>query len=200
MTIKEFIEKHLQNCEYGAELSKEAEQEAKENGFVVVFGASDDLCEFRGAVEDEVECFDGDNIYINAKGNIANTLFEDFAPDKHPEYKLIEAVWGNSGASWTYKTDIPHKTFTVTEDGEPYCIGIVFRLADCADKVTYYDLIKQMGIDELIEFIAALIFNYTNVMVSGLLETDECVLSEAELKTIIEGIKTTLTSEVLKSE
>lgn len=192
MTIKEFIEKHLQNCEYGAELSKEAEQEAKENGFVVVFGASDDLCEFRGAVEDEAECWCGGNLYINSEGDIVG--------NEQPEYKLIEAVWGNSGASWTYETDIPHETFTVTEDGEPYCIGIVFRLADCVDKMTYYDLIKQMGIDELIEFIAALIFNYTNVMVSGLLETDECVLSEAELKTIIEGIKTTLTSEVLKSE
>lgn len=192
MTIKEFIEKHLQNCEYGAELSKEAEQEAKENGFVVVFGASDDLCEFRGAVKDEAECWCGGNLYINSKGDIVG--------NEQPEYKLIEAVWGNSGASWTYETDIPHETFTVTEDGEPYCIGIVFRLADCADKVTYYDIIKQMGLEELTAFIAGLIFNYTNIIVSGLFNTEENALSEVELKTIIEGIKTTLTREVQKSE
>lgn len=86
MTIKEFIEKHLQNCEYGAELSKEVEQEAKENGFVVVFGASDDLCEFRGAVEDEAECWCGGNLYINSKGDIVG--------NEQPDYKRIEAVWG----------------------------------------------------------------------------------------------------------
>ncbi len=193
MTIKEFIEKHLQNCEYGAELSKEAEQEAKENGFVVVFGASDDLCEFRGVVEDEVECFDGDNIYINAKGNIANTLFEDFAPDKHPDYKLIEAVWGNSGASWTYETDIPHETFTVTEDGELYCIGIVFRLADCADKMTNYDRIKAMSVEEMGNF-------FDDISDSCASESlcDECPLQEGCTHGV--PFREWLESEVLKSE
>lgn len=41
---------------------------------------------------------------------------------------IVEAVWDNDGYSWTYKTDIPHETFEVLEDGEKYCRGIVFYL------------------------------------------------------------------------
>lgn len=185
MTIKEFIEKHLQNCEYGAELSKEAEQEAKENGFVVVFGASDDLCEFRGAVEEEAECWCGGNLYINSKGDIVG--------NEQPEYKLIEAVWGNSGASWTYETDIPHETFTVTEDGEPYCIGIVFRLADCADKMTNYDRIKAMSVEEMGNF-------FDDISDSCASESlcDECPLQEGCTHGV--PFREWLESEVQKSE
>ena len=32
--------------------------------------------------------------------------------------------------AWTYMTDIPHATFDVMDDGELYCRGIVFALAD----------------------------------------------------------------------
>jgi hypothetical protein len=46
--------------------------------------------------------------------------------------RKIEAVWAEDGYSWTYRTDIPHATFEITEDGEPYCRGIVFALADLA--------------------------------------------------------------------
>lgn len=46
--------------------------------------------------------------------------------------RVIEAVWcpDEPDCSWAYKTDIPHVTFDVVEDGELYCRGIVFRLAD----------------------------------------------------------------------
>lgn len=47
--------------------------------------------------------------------------------------KSIEALWcKEDGYSWTYKTEIPHATFEVVEDEEPYCRGIVFALADLA--------------------------------------------------------------------
>jgi hypothetical protein len=39
-------------------------------------------------------------------------------------------VWGKDDTSWSYETDIPHATFDVLEDGEVYCRGIVFALAD----------------------------------------------------------------------
>ena len=46
--------------------------------------------------------------------------------------KTIEAVWCDnaSGASWSYKTDIPHETFNIYEDGELFCVGIVFSVED----------------------------------------------------------------------
>jgi hypothetical protein len=39
---------------------------------------------------------------------------------------LIEIVEDKDGYYWQYKTDWPHKTFEITEDGEPWCKGIVF--------------------------------------------------------------------------
>ena len=45
--------------------------------------------------------------------------------------KTIKAVWHNEGGPcWTFETDIPHETFTIMEDGAPWCIGIVFSMAD----------------------------------------------------------------------
>ena len=56
--VIEFMRK-LRICEYRYELTKEQEKEAKELGLVVVFGASDDLMEFRGALDEEFGCPDG---------------------------------------------------------------------------------------------------------------------------------------------
>lgn len=33
-------------------------------------------------------------------------------------------------ASWTYKTDIPCERFNIWEDGELYCVGLVFSIED----------------------------------------------------------------------
>ena len=83
---------------------------AEENGLVVVFGASDDLCEIRGAEDDEIDCFDG------GKATIAGAK--------------VKINWCKDGYSWTYDTDIPHECFDVYEDGEKYCRGIVFSISD----------------------------------------------------------------------
>jgi hypothetical protein len=42
----------------------------------------------------------------------------------------IKTIWDEGGYSWQYETDIPHATFEIVEDGEKYCKGIVFNLAD----------------------------------------------------------------------
>ena len=97
----------LDGREYRKEMTRAEEKEAKEDGVVIIFGASDDLCEFRGVVCDEVDCNDG---------GIVNRV------------PKIEAVWCDpeSGSSWSYKTSIPHETFRILEDADLYCIGIVF--------------------------------------------------------------------------
>ena len=59
MKPNEFVKLYMQNCQYRKELSLMAAAVAEENGLVVVFGASDDLCEIRGAEDDEIDCFDG---------------------------------------------------------------------------------------------------------------------------------------------
>jgi DNA-binding XRE family transcriptional regulator len=44
----------------------------------------------------------------------------------------IEAIWSpeEPACSWLIKTDIPHATFDITEDGELFCRGIVFSIDD----------------------------------------------------------------------
>jgi len=45
--------------------------------------------------------------------------------------RAVDALWAKEdGYSWTYRTDIPHATFEIVEDGEPYCRGIVIDVAD----------------------------------------------------------------------
>lgn len=127
--VKKWAEK-LDGRKYGNELTELEEKKLKALGLVVVFGASDDLCEFRGAIDDEVGCFDGGDIYVNAEGLIANNMdmFDDFVPENSPEFVLIKMCWGLRGYSWICETDIPHESFDILEDGDPYCRGIIFNV------------------------------------------------------------------------
>lgn len=56
---KEQLAELLNGNEYRDEMTKEQEQAAKQNNLLVLFGASDDLLEMRGAIRDEVGAYDG---------------------------------------------------------------------------------------------------------------------------------------------
>lgn len=138
--LKEFAEK-LNGRQYLNELTKELEAYAKENGIVIVYGQSDDLMEVRGAIDEEFGCYDGGIFYLG--------------------FAKVEAVWCPKGTdySWGYETDIPHETFTIMEDDEHYCKGIVFYLKEQKPKKTNFDRITENE-----EAFADWIFNsYTNV-------------------------------------
>lgn len=131
MTLKEFA-KMLDDREYGyPQFTPKEIQIAKENGFIIVCGTSDDLMEFEGAIRDEGACFEGGEVYFNKTGVI---FLEN---DEQPEdCNQITALWcegeGDNGTpvTWAYQTDIPHESFKIWEDGELYCIGIVLSIAD----------------------------------------------------------------------
>lgn len=117
--------------EYGyPQFTKEEIKTAKENGLVIVYGASDDLMEFEGAIYDEGSCFDGGDVYFNKE----EVCLDSDTVGSFPY--CITAVWdrgedeNGKPITWTYETDIPHETFMIYEDGEPYCRGIVFRMDD----------------------------------------------------------------------
>lgn len=114
MTIFDFAE-GLNGREYGKEITPFEEQRAKELGFVIVFGYSDDNAEFRGAIYDEIGCYDGGRV------------FEENG-------KYIDAVWCEGEYCWTYNTNISHATFDIYEDNEKYCKGIVFKRSDTNDR------------------------------------------------------------------
>jgi len=132
---KEQLAAKLTGREYPFEMTKAEIAEAKAAGLVVVYGASDDLMEFEGAINDE--CYppnDGGDVFVTAEGPLEG--HEDceckwcgFAEAKK-KAKKIEALWCKEGDySWTYKTAIPHDNFEIVEDGKPYCRGIVFDIA-----------------------------------------------------------------------
>lgn len=103
---------------------------AKENGIVIVYGASDDLMEFGGAIRDEGGCFEGGEVWIDKNGVVDASATTGA--------RCIEALWCDKEAlddngsiiTWIYKTDIPHETFMIYENGESYCRGIVFSIDD----------------------------------------------------------------------
>lgn len=132
MNIQEFAEM-LNGREYNMEITPAEERLAKELGFVVVFGFSDDCIEFRGAIFDELGCYNGGIICLDKNGILKNECDDDDCPyfeRMKQESKTIKAVWDIEGYSWIYKTDIPHATFEIFEYGEKYCRGIVFEIED----------------------------------------------------------------------
>lgn len=128
----------LNGREYRIEMTQEEEKAAKQNGLVVIFGASDDLAELRGAVHDEVGVCDGGEFFIRDRKVLE-------MPDNREERVLrkygidprslkdgairIEALWcKEDGYSWTYDIAREHSTFDIMEAEEKYCRGIVFAL------------------------------------------------------------------------
>jgi hypothetical protein len=135
MDAKELAAK-IHGIEYPGRFSKDLLAQAKADGLVIVYGASDDLMEFEGALYDEIGAYDGGKAYLNGKGLLENECGNDECPHfKRIREKAvtIEAMWcERDGVSWTYKTAIPHETFDILEDGDLYCRGIVFAMADLA--------------------------------------------------------------------
>lgn len=142
MNATEFAAK-ISGREYSSyTITKSDAAEARDAGLVIVYGASDDLMEFNGAIEDELGAYDGTTARVTPMGILpsweslegpSEAEAEAYFLKKHAGFKTIEACWASEGDySWTFKTDIPHATFEIVEGGEPYCRGIVFSLADAA--------------------------------------------------------------------
>ena len=133
MELKEFAAiLNGKEYEYPQFTSEELEI-ARNNGFVIVTGASDDLVEFDGAITDEGDCFEGGKILVEAipGGGVVD------GPIKIPTVIFnLEIKWcknkdenGNI-IPWTYDVPIEHENFMIYEDGKPYCRGFVFKASD----------------------------------------------------------------------
>jgi hypothetical protein len=137
---KEQLAELLDGREYGSEITSAEEKAAKLAGLLVVFGASDDLCELRGVIEDEAGAYDGTTVLIGRDGKLLPEMEDDDEEilKKHGVFEhvldvrrsaiRIEALWDSEGYSWVYETKTPHATFEVLEDGGKYCRGIVIDL------------------------------------------------------------------------
>jgi hypothetical protein len=138
---KEQFAELLNGRQYRDEITKEEEKLAKENGLLICFGASDDLLEFRGIVYDEVGAYDGGSaLLVKKKGGKIDVMSEDdfkevqeIMDDKELDFELpkveVVAEWcpDDLECSWRIKSDLPHATFDIMEDGELYCRGIIIE-------------------------------------------------------------------------
>lgn len=143
MNINDYAEK-LNGMEYPPKIPKELKKSAKDDGIVIVYGLSDDLAIFEGAIYDEIEAYEGGAASITEDGIDEGNKCEE--GDRCPNYKPIpeneriqlRALWcpqGTKGPSWMFEFSAKHATFNIIEDGEVYCVGIVFAMADVRAKI-----------------------------------------------------------------
>lgn len=136
MTAKELAES-LNGREYGMEIDQLEATEARKSGLVVVYGYSDDCMELEGAITEEFGSYEGGKCYVTKDGLVGEPECDSKDCEYYRKYlrasgaKVIKAVWHDEGnPCWTFETEIPHETFNIYEDGELFCVGIVFRLED----------------------------------------------------------------------
>lgn len=142
MSARDDLAALLNGREYGEEISKVEEAAAKVAaicGLLIIFGASDDLIEFRGAFHDECGAYGGTSLLVCQGGVVL--AWEDFDEKDDEEMARayfedkkhafpVTADWDKDGYSWIITSPIPHATFEIIEDGEKYCRGIVIDMAD----------------------------------------------------------------------
>lgn len=130
----------LDGREYPLQIEIALSDEIRAAGIVIVYGHSDDLMEFAGAISDEADCYEGGEVLFDRRGLLYDRPDDGTDDelrawlDRKAHAKCIKAVWNGDADDpapcWTYETDIPHRVFDVIEDGNVYCTGIVFSVAD----------------------------------------------------------------------
>lgn len=120
----------LNGRNYLDEITKEEEKMAKDLGYVVVFGYSDDNTEFRGAIYDESGTYGDSRIYLDENG-IFNECDCDCVHSKKAkeQYTLLKVLSGKE-FYWQYEISIPYSEFNIFDDGFKYCKGIIFNVKD----------------------------------------------------------------------
>ncbi len=128
------------------EIPVSLQQSAEDFGLVIVYGASDDLLEFLGGINDEVAAYEGTTAVItNGKdGNLIvvnadaiaeiNGALDDYnlPPLKIPTV-TVKSEWDPKtipSASWLVSTDLPHASFDLFEDGQVFCRGLVLDVVE----------------------------------------------------------------------
>lgn len=132
----------LNGREYGEEISSAEERVAKASNLLVVFGASDDLCELRGVIHDEVGACDGVEFRVSKDGKLIHKIEPDEREvlEKHGVLRIVEehqkqgiwigAAWNYGGYSWYIRAEVPHSKFDIMEDDDKFCSGIVLDLKE----------------------------------------------------------------------
>jgi hypothetical protein len=117
----------LNGREYGSEMTRDEERTARQNRLLVAYGDSDDNLEVRGVMNDEFGAYEGCECYLVRVSDRWERLSSGTSP------VLVEAIWApkdDTKLSWLITSPIPHSTFDIMEDSEPFCRGIVIDQGD----------------------------------------------------------------------
>ena len=120
---KEELAMLLNGREYTEEITKDEEQQAKESGLVVVYGASDDIVEFRGAICDEAGAYGDSQINITREGLPENECDDSDCPyfiNLLQNMPKIYVFWDKDGYSWKYEVSWPVAEFDIVEGEDKY--------------------------------------------------------------------------------
>lgn len=126
----------IQGNEYREEVSRELKRRLAKSRLVAVYGASDDLVELEGYINDEYYLGEQIPLWSGGKSAPKNRCEETECPYFHDLLKsasyYIEGVWdADPDWVWTFKTNIPNIVhFDIYEDSEPFCRGFVFSIDD----------------------------------------------------------------------
>lgn len=135
-------ERKLNGREYREELTDEEEQQLKKDGLVVVFGASDDLCEIKGAISDEIDCYlDKTVVYVE---EIDGFVSEDYYKNNPHELIKIDLrkrpylKINSRDEYWRYELPkIWNRKFNILENENIYCEGRIFFKEDFKKVIRY---------------------------------------------------------------
>jgi|GEM_PF-1189010 hypothetical protein len=150
---KEELAATLNGRQYTREITSTEEVLARESGLLVLFGASDDLAELRGAIDEELGACDGVTILLGRNGELIHEIDDrneeevlekygllEMARQREKEAHAIHVLWCATpdGPSWSFATDLPAATFKVMEDDEVYCQGLVIDMKDVRSPAALY--------------------------------------------------------------
>jgi hypothetical protein len=139
MTVQEWAKK-LNGIEYPANELDTFNRELEADGIIAAYGASDDLLEFRGVIDDEIGAWEGTVVKIAQRDKGQYIIFDEEENRDSAEFnkkeiaamKKVRAIWcpkdgDDIYASWEIDINVPYKNFDIMEDGELYCRGILFE-------------------------------------------------------------------------
>jgi hypothetical protein len=134
---KEAMAEVLEGMDVNLGMPQVAIDTARENGLVIVYGYGDDIIEFDGAIYDETNVGERTTVKFDKEGIIPDwdTLEKENEDEVRAYFRRkdsgaseVVALWDVDDIPWSYVTAIPHATFTMLEEGEPFCRGIVFDI------------------------------------------------------------------------
>lgn len=106
---KEELAQRLNGREYRNEITPLDIKEAKDSGLVIVYGASDDLMEFEGAISEEF----GTEAYFDKEGNLIEYCSDECVHYQNARKKANKIDAKYKDGIWNYITNIPHAKFQI---------------------------------------------------------------------------------------